>query len=374
MIHADVFMSIQAPAATLIQERWREYVLLLRVRRMHELQRRQEQERRELAEAAAQRRAQAKAGWTLTGVLPRVWVIVREVLLVMCASIFLVLVFPPEFHTSAPAAFRVRGTDPPLAQAQAALAGAAVAVAAFACFFLTLALLYVYRWDRALYTLHSAWIGTLLGGPIWLLLRHVLEAMGVAVDTLTVVISVCNLSVPGVVLVHWSATATRFAYARQLYADVIAIGCAWVLVGVAWSTAVAALLMLAFLDVLLVAIPGAPVQRLDAIQTDRNILGERQMPGLSFKAKGLELGFGDFVVYGAFAAHAARAGVAPMGAVMAAVAAGLILTMARIALARVRTVLPALPLAVAMAASLLALERLAIQPVAAALASSSVSL
>ena len=135
-----------------------------------------------------------------------------------------------------------------------------------------------------------------------------------------------------------------------------------------WQTAVTALLMLAVLDIFLVSLPGAPVQKLDEIARQRKYFGEPQMPGLTYKNNGdLELGFGDFVVYSAFAAQAACVGLAPFAAVLAAVAVGLIVTMGRIALASRRTVLPALPLAVAMASALLALERLSIQPLSNAL-------
>ena len=361
-------------AANVIQERWREHAVALRVRRVRLLHERMARAEAHREKIAAEKRAAAEASRTLAGVMPRVWVIVREVLLVMCASVVLVLALPPTFDASLPEAFLVRRTDSPLKQAQAAVVGAALAVLAFTMFFLTLALLYVRRWERTLYALHSAWIALLLGGPLWLLLSRAHVAAGLAVDAPTLIVTVCNLTAPGVILVHWSATARRFAVARQLYADAIAVGCAWALCAIPWPTAVSALLMLAVLDIVLVSLPGAPVQRLDEIQTGRKLLGEDQMPGLTFKSGGLELGFGDFLVYAAFAAHAARAGASPFAAVMSAVAVGLIITMGRIALARVRTVLPALPLAVAMASSLLAVERLASQPVADALVRAAVSI
>ena len=347
-----------------IQERWREHRLAVRIARMRELQQRQQEERQRRAAALERKRLDDVEARKLPGAMARVWPVVREVIVVMCASVVLTLIWPPTFRSELPPPFAVRNGEQPMEQARAALAGAAAAVFAFTALFLALTLLYVYRWERTLYTVHSIWIGCLLGGPLLLLLMRAHEAFGVAVDVATLVFAVCNLTAPGVVLVHWSATATRFATARRVYANVTAIVCAWALAGVPYQTAVAALLMLAVLDVLLVSLPGAPVQRLDEIASARRTIGEAQMPGLTFKRQGLELGFGDFLVYSAFAAHAARAGSAPCAAVFVAVAVGLVLTMSRIALARRRTVLPALPLAVAMAATLLALERLTIQPLA----------
>ena len=91
------------------------------------------------------------------------------------------------------------------------------------------------------------------------------------------------------------------------------------------------------------------------------------MPGLTFKHSGLELGLGDFIIYSAFCAHALNGGVAPLSAVAAGIVVGLVLTMSHIALARRRTVVPALPLSVAIGATLLAAERFALNPLAIAL-------
>jgi hypothetical protein len=266
--------------------------------------------------------------------------------------------------------------------------------------------LYYKRWERALYTLHSAWISALFGVPLMLLLRRAHVACGVPIDHFTLGVATCNLVVPGVLLVHWHATAARFAVARQLYCDAIATLCAWALAAVPYQYGVATLLLLAaVLDVLLVLVPwpctasaptwprplpcvralfslarvecglctvvhrctgGPPVQWLDQEATDRRRLGERQMPGLTFAQGGIELGFGDFLVYGAFGAHVCSH-AASLAAVATAVALGLVLTMCRIALSPVRVVIPALPLAVGMAAALLALERSAVQTLADAL-------
>ena len=98
------------------------------------------------------------------------------------------------------------------------------------------------------------------------------------------------MQVPGLVVVHWSATARRFVGLRRGYALLLSVGCAWLLASVPYQSSVAALLMLALLDVVLVSFPGSPVQRLDAIARERRAAGEPQMPGLVSKHDGLELG------------------------------------------------------------------------------------
>ena len=322
---------------------------------------------------AAPRRGTAKVlrGTTLekdvAGRLERVWPIIREVTAVLCASVALVL-FAPTAFDALPEPFDVRADTPPLEQMQAALSGASVAVVAFAGFFLVLVLLYVKRWELMLYALHSLWIGSLLAGPFATLLCRVCAALDLPLDAVTLVVAAWNLTVPGVLLVHWSATETSFAVGRRFYAALLATLCAWLLAGVPYPTAVSALLMLAVLDVLLVLLRAPPVQRLDAVATARRRAGERQMPGLTFKQGGLELGMGDFIVYSAFAAHATRAGVAPLAAIIAGVLVGLVHTMGTIALARRRTVLPALPLSIALGAALLAAERWLVHPLSSTLA------
>jgi hypothetical protein len=133
---------------------------------------------------------------------------------------------------------------------------------------------------------------------------------------------------------------------------------------------VSALLMLALLDIVLVSLPGAPVQRLDAIATARRHAGEKEMPGLTFKdQQGLELGLGDFIIYSAFAAHAARGGAAPLAATVVGVLGGLVPTMSHITLRLPRrTVVPALPLSVALGALLLAGQSIMVYPLAKELA------
>ncbi len=182
-----------------------------------------------------------------------------------------------------------------------------------------------------------------------------------------------SVTIPGVVAVHWSATAKRFVNVRRSYGALLSVGCAWTLASVPYQTSVTALLMLALLDVLLVSFPGSPVQRLDAIATARREAGEPQMPGLIFKHDGLELGLGDFIVYSAFAAQAAQAGVAPLVAVAIGVLLGLAVTMTHVALARRRTVVPALPLSITLGASMLAVERFVVHVLAEELSGSGIS-
>ena len=129
-----------------------------------------------------------------------------------------------------------------------------------------------------------------------------------------------------------------------------------------YQTALSAIVLLALLDVMLVSLPGAPVQQLDAIATARRLAGEAQMPGLTSKHGDIELGLGDFIVYAAFAAYAARSGAGTLLAVTVGVLAGLTVTMMYVALARQRTVVPALPLSVALGSLLVVLQRFAVMP------------
>ena len=303
----------------------------------------------------------------LPGVTTRTWPVVREVLLVMLISFALILMVAPGFSLRLFVLTPLRTADSPLRQLRVALVGGALATAAFSAIFLCFVVLYVWRWESMLYSLHSVWIGTLLGPPLALLLLSTSIAFAFPMDIPTLMFIVWNLTASGVLVVHWSATAAHFEFTRQLHADVIASLSAWVFAAVPYQTALAVLLLFAALDVLFVSLPGAPVQRLDTIASSRRRIGETQMPGLTFKRVGLELGFGDFLVYGAFSAQAACASVAAFAAVFAAVAVGLVLTMVRITLAPFRVVLPALPLAVAMATSLLGFERLLLQPLIKAL-------
>jgi hypothetical protein len=228
----------------------------------------------------------------------------------------------------------------------------------------------VYRWETTLHVVHSLWIGCLFGAPLALLLLRGCEALGVALDAPTWVFVTWNFFAPGVLLVQWPPTTERFRIGRRVFAAALSTLCAWLLASVPYPTAVSALLMLALLDIVLVSLPGAPVQRLDAIATARRHAGEKEMPGLTFKdQQGLELGLGDFIIYSAFAAHAARGGAAPLAATVVGVLGGLVPTMSHITLRLPRrTVVPALPLSVALGALLLAGQSIMVYPLAKELA------
>ena len=88
------------------------------------------------------------------------------------------------------------------------------------------------------------------------------------------------------------------------------------------------------------------------------------MPGLTFKAEGLELGLGDFIVFAALAAYASLHGATAFAAAFIGVLCGLVPTMMHLALARRRTVVPALPLSVAIGCALLAINGYALSPFA----------
>mmetsp|Transcript_26587 Transcript_26587/g.60141 ORF Transcript_26587/g.60141 Transcript_26587/m.60141 type:complete len:99 (+) Transcript_26587:439-735(+) len=88
------------------------------------------------------------------------------------------------------------------------------------------------------------------------------------------------------------------------------------------------------------------------------------MPGLTYKANGLELGLGDFVIFASLAAHSARRGAAPLVAASVGVVAGLVPTLFHLSIVKRRTVVPALPLSVTAACILLALEGFVLRPFA----------
>jgi len=350
-------------AAVLIEERWREHRVALRINAMIQMNEAREERRQIVAAERAAQEDRNALDRLLEGAVARVWPVVREVLIVMSCAVTVVLVAPEAFSTL-PLAFDVRDGDDPWQQMRAASLGAAIAVSAFAALFLALVLLYVHTCTRMLYALHSLWIGSLIGGPLVALLPRLCQAAGAPLDVFTLAFLAWNVTVPGLVVVHWSATARRFVGLRRGYALLLSVGCAWLLASVPYQSSVAALLMLALLDVVLVSFPGSPVQRLDAIARERRAAGEPQMPGLVSKHDGLELGLGDFIVYSAFAAHAARSGAAPLLAVTVGVLGGLTVTMMHVALARTRTVVPALPLSIALGALMLAAERFVIHPLA----------
>ena len=388
----------QTAAAYLIQSAYREHRLIVRISQMHAVHRAREEKNQQQLEAEREaERARKLSERQLQGIMLQVWPIVREVLVIMrciasriCTPIasarlrllslldahpthsrslaVVIVLAGPEAFTGLPVPFAVASEDSPGHQAQSALLGASVAVVGFALLFLSLVLLYVYRCTVALYAVHTAWIGALIGGPLGTMLVRLCEASRVPLDKPTLFFVVANLVAPAVVVVHWSATAKRFATFRRAHAGLLSVLAAWLLASVPYQTSVSALLLLAGLDILLVSFPGSPVQRLDTIATARRRAGEAQMPGLTFKHGSLELGLGDFIVYSAFAAHAARAGAAPLAAATIGILVGLTLTMCFVGLAARRTVVPALPLSVALGATLLAVERIAVQPLARALA------
>ena len=86
---------------------------------------------------------------------------------------------------------------------------------------------------------------------------------------------------------------------------------------------------------------------------------------------GLFVGIGEFVVFSVFAAHAMKGGVAPLAAVSIAMLCALAATMLHAALQwPKRSLFPVLPSSITLAAGLLALERVAVRPLAEALAAS----
>ena len=357
-------------AATTIAVAWRQYLCDVRIAKMQDillkdtLRRGAEEqaERRRLKELELQR-------FTLEGASTFVWPIMRETIAVMGCSV-IVVNFAPAAFRGLPGPFDVNVDDPAEQQMAAALSGAAVMVAGFCAIFMALILLYTFRCDAILHFAHALYLCGVFAAPFCLLVVRLFEhSFGAPLDALTLAFLTANATVPAIALIQWPATSARFANGRRLYAAALAILCAWLLAYVPYSTAISALLLLALLDVLLVSLPGAPVQRLDQAHSERVRAGEPQMPGMTFKHSGLELGLGDFIIYSAFAAHASRAGVAPLAAVTIGILVGLALTMMHIALARRRTVVPALPLSVALGALMLAAERFVMQPFVASMAS-----
>ena len=357
-----VIASTAQIAAQVIAAAWREHSINIRVAKIQAMHAASRTRAAENEEERRRARATADEPYTLPGVLARVWPIVRETVVVMFVAVTLVLAAPPAFD-ALPGSFDVRGDDSPEQQLVAALWGASVAVVAFFFVFMGLVLLYVYRWERTLHAAHALYISALLGAPLCLLLLRLCEhTLRIPLDGLSLAFLTVNLTAPAIVLIQWPPTAERFAAGRRLYAAALALATAWLLAYVPYQTAVTALLLLAVLDVVLVSLPGAPVQRLDEAHSWRVRTGEPQMPGLTFKHSGLELGLGDFIVYSAFAAHAAKSGVAPLFAVVIGIIVGLTLTMTHVALARRRRVVPALPLSVALGALMLAIERFVLHP------------
>ena len=317
---------------------------------------------REALDRETERREKRSVG----GVARRIRPIVREAACVALASAALALVLPAPLTIPPP--FAVDGAAAWHEQLRSALAGAGVLLGGFVAIFGSMLALYAKGWLRALWALHCAWVGGLLGVPFCLAIFRACEALGWPLDAVTLALLGWNHTAAGTLLTHWAPDDDeRLRTWRRAYSAALSVALAWLLTALPWLTAVMALLLLGVLDLVLVALPGAPVQKLDRLATRRRAAGERQPPGLTFKAEGLELGLGDFVIYGAVAAYSVALGSGALAAGLVGVLGGLALTMARLALARQRTVTPALPAAIVLATLLLAAAVLAWRPLGAAL-------
>ena len=58
----------------------------------------------------------------------------------------------------------------------------------FGAFFVLLVLLYIWRWNVCLYSLHSLWIGGLIGIPMAALLYRTCESFHAPLDVLTLLL------------------------------------------------------------------------------------------------------------------------------------------------------------------------------------------
>ena len=317
---------------------------------------------REALDRETERREKRSVG----GVARRIRPIVREAACVALGSAALALLLPAPLTIPPP--FAVDGAAAWHEQLRSALAGAGVLLGGFVAIFGSMLALYAKGWLRALWALHCAWVGGLLGVPFCLAIFRACEALGWPLDAVTLALLGWNHTAAGTLLTHWAPDDDeRLRTWRRAYSAALSVALAWLLTALPWLTAVMAFVLLAVLDLVLVALPGAPVQKLDRLATRRRAAGERQPPGLTFKAEGLELGLGDFVIYGAVAAYSVALGSGALAAGLVGVLGGLALTMARLALARQRTVTPALPAAIVLATLLLAAAVLAWRPLGAAL-------
>lgn len=181
-------------AAVLIEERWREHRVALRINAMIQMNEAREERRQIVAAERAAQEDRNALDRLLEGAVARVWPVVREVLIVMSCAVTVVLVAPEAFSTL-PLAFDVRDGDDPWQQMRAASLGAAIAVSAFAALFLALVLLYVHTCTRMLYALHSLWIGSLIGGPLVALLPRLCQAAGAPLDVFTLAFLAWNVTV-----------------------------------------------------------------------------------------------------------------------------------------------------------------------------------
>lgn len=212
----------------------------------------------------------------------RVWPVTREIGAVMGATVLLVLVAPAPF-TSLPAPFDVRPSDPPWLQARAALLSGGVLAVTFLSSFTLYGVWYMQRQRALVFSMISFWTALSIGGPLTLLLCRVSMTVGVPIDAITLGVLVANLALPGTVLVWWHATRERFALCRRLHAAALSTLCAWLLSYLPWPTLVAIFGTLAFLDIVLVALPCcSPVQALDKLYYTRAAAGDPAMPGLTY--------------------------------------------------------------------------------------------
>ena len=217
-------------AATLLQYRWREYALEVRVRRLTEMQVDQAAARQACAEREADDAAYASS---LPGASTRVWRVLREAISVMLVTVVLVLAAPDAYQAGG-----LFAVDTAAAAADVvwrALVGGAALVGAFTALFSALLALYVARWLRCFYALHSVWIGGLLATGAVLLLVRACEAWRAPLDAATALLFGWNLAVPAAVVVHWAATEARFTMLRRLYAAALAALASWLLVSLPWQ-------------------------------------------------------------------------------------------------------------------------------------------
>ena len=295
---------------------------------------------------------------------------------VMGATVLLVLVAPAPFD-ALPAPFAVRHNDPPWLQVRAALLGGAACAVTFLSSFTLYAIWYIRRQRALVFMLISCWMAASIGGPLTLLLIRSAARLAVPIDVVTLVFVVANLALPGTVLVWWHATRVRFALCRRLHAAALSTLCAWLLSYLPFPTLVAVFGTLAFLDIVLVALPCcSPVQTLDKLYHRRAAQGEPAMPGLTFydpdpnATDGLFLGLGDFIVFSVFCGHTVlHIGWQPLSAVATGLLAGLVILMVHVSLKwPLRALEPAIPLSVVLAALLLLAERFALKPLSDGLA------
>ena len=303
----------------------------------------------------------------------RIWPVYREAGAVLCVTVLLAQFVPPAF-AELPSTFAIAAEDPLWKRVLAATAGAGIIVAAFLVNFTVYGVAYVHRWYRCVACQMILLVGASFGVPFALLLLRFFEAVNAApLDPLTFAFATWNFAVPGVMLVLWPPSGLRFYQGRRLYVAALASLTAWMLASMPSETLVATLLLLAILDVVLVALPCcSPVQTLDKLTWERGRSGEPQVPGVTFQdpAKdGLLLGLGDFIVFSIFSVHAARGGAAPLAATAVGIMHGLTITMLHVALKwPSRSLIPAIPASVILGTVLLVAERFALRPLAGILA------